>query len=89
MAHELEGEHRPLAQPVAGGEAAPPVGGDPAERGAEHGLRGRAGDGGEDSRGTRPDRGTRFVETTQGVLCGAEWKELNPKVGKVDDMPGA
>lgn len=68
MNHDREGEHHPLAQPAAGGEAAPPLGGDPAEGGAEHGLRGGTGDGGEDSRGTRPERATRFVETTQGGL---------------------
>ena len=53
MNHDREGEHHPLAQPVAGGEAAPQAGGDPAEGSSEHGLRRGAGDGGEDSRGTR------------------------------------
>ena len=76
MNHDREGEHRPLAQPVAGGEAAPPVGGDPAGCGAEHGLRGGAGGGGEDSRDTRPDRATRFIETTQGTLSYAELAPL-------------
>lgn len=76
MPEELEGEHRPLAQPDVGGEAAPPVGGDPAEGGAEHGLRGGAGDGGEYSRGTRPERATRFVETTHGTLSYAELAPL-------------
>ncbi|HBJ87287.1 MAG TPA: hypothetical protein DDZ88_26210, partial [Verrucomicrobiales bacterium] len=76
-----------LAQPVAGGEAAQPVGGDPAECGAEHGLRGRTSAGGEDSRNTRPDRATRFVETTQGILS---YTELAPllaeRVAKVEAM---
>lgn len=76
MNHDREGEHHTLAQPAAGGEAAPPLGGDPAEGGAEHGLRGGAGDGGEDSRGTRPDHATRFIETTQGVLSYAELAPL-------------
>lgn len=75
MPHDLEGKHHPLAQPDAGGETAPQVGVDPAGCGAEHGLRGRAGAGGEDSRDTRPDRATRFVETTQGVLS---YTELAP-----------
>lgn len=76
MPHDREGEHRPLACAAAGGEAAPAAGGDPAEGGAEHGLRGGAGDGGEDSRGTRPDHATRYVETTQGVLSYAELAPL-------------
>lgn len=76
MNHDREGEHHPLAQPVAGREAAPPVGGDPAGCGAEHGLRGGAGGGGEDSRDTRPDRATRFIETTQGTLSYAELAPL-------------
>jgi len=76
MNHDREGEHHPLAQPVARGEAAPEAGGDPAEGGTEHGLRGGAGDGGEDSRGTRPDHATRFVETTQGTLSYAELAPL-------------
>ena len=87
MPHELEGEHRPLAQPVAGGEAAQPVGGYPAECGAEHGLRGRTGAAGDDSHDTRPDRATRYVETTQGFLS---YTELAPllaeRVAKVEAM---
>lgn len=75
MAHELEGEHHPLARSAAGGEAAHPAGGNPAEGGAEHGLRGGASDGGEDSRGTRPEHATRFLETTHGVLS---YTELAP-----------
>jgi CRISPR-associated endonuclease/helicase Cas3 len=76
MTHDREGEHHPLAQSAAGGEAAPAAGGDPAEGGAEHGLRGGAGAGGEDSRGTRPERATRFIETTQGILSYAELAPL-------------
>jgi len=76
MPHDREAKHRPLAQPDAGGEAAPPVGGDPAGCGAEHGLRGGTGADGEDSRDTRPDRATRFVETTQGILSYAELAPL-------------
>ena len=75
MKHELEGEHCSLAQPDAGGEAAAEVGVDPAGCGPEYGLRAGAGCGGEDSRDTRPDRATRFVETTQGVLS---YTELAP-----------
>ena len=76
MPDELAGKHHPLAGAAAGGEAAPPLGGHSGEGGAEHGLRGGAGAGGEDSRDTRPDRATRFVETTQGVLSYAELAPL-------------
>ena len=76
MNHDREGEHHPLAQPVDGGEAAPQAGSDPAEGSSEHGLRGGASVGGEDSRGTRPERATRFVETAQGVLSYAELAPL-------------
>lgn len=75
MAHDLEGKHYPLAEPDAGGEIASQVGVDPAGCGSEHGLRGRTSAGGENSRDTRPDRATRFVETTQGVLS---YTELAP-----------
>jgi CRISPR-associated endonuclease/helicase Cas3 len=75
MPHELEGEHHPLAQSVAGGKTAPQLGGDPDGCGAEHGLREGAGAGEPDARDTRPDRATRFVETTQGVLS---YTELAP-----------
>lgn len=75
MPHDREAEHRPLAQPAARGEAAPPVGGDPAGCGAEHGVRAGAGVAGADQRNTRPDRATRFIETTQGILS---YTELAP-----------
>ena len=55
------------------------MGGHSPECGAEHGLRARAGCGGDDSRDTRPDRATRFVETTLGVLS---YKELAPLLGE-------
>ncbi|MDB6137145.1 MAG: hypothetical protein JWO94_217 [Verrucomicrobiaceae bacterium] len=76
MPHELEGEHRPLARSAAGGEAATQLGGDSAGCGAEHGLRAGTGADGEDSRNTRPDRATRFIETSQGVLSYAELAPL-------------
>lgn len=75
MQHDDPGEDHPLAQPAAGGETAPPLGGDPAGCGAEHGLRAGTGADGADHRDTRPDRATRFVETTQGVLS---YTELAP-----------
>jgi CRISPR-associated endonuclease/helicase Cas3 len=72
MSDELEGQHQPLARSDARGEAAPSLAGDSAERGAEHGLRAGAGAGDPDRRDTRPDRATRFVETTLGTLSYAE-----------------
>ena len=75
MADELDREHRPLAQPDAGHQAPASLGGDPDGCGGEHGVRGRAGAGGDDSRDTRPDRATRFVETTRGILS---YSELAP-----------
>ncbi len=74
--NELDRKSEPLAPASARGEAAPLLGSDPAGRGAEHGLRGGTGAGGEDSRDTRPDRATRFVETTQGILSYAELAPL-------------
>lgn len=76
MSHELEGKHLPLAQSAAGGEAAPQLGGDPDGCGSEHGLRERTGGPEPDSRDTRPDHATRFIETTQGVLSYAELAPL-------------
>lgn len=74
--NELDRENQPLAPASTGSEAAPLLGGDPAGCGAEHGLRGGTGASGEDTRDTRPDRTTRFVETTQGILSYAELAPL-------------
>ncbi len=68
MPDDLPRDDPPVAGPAAGAQAAAPLGGDSTRCGAEHGLRARAGAGGDDSRDTRPDRATRFVETTLGVL---------------------
>lgn len=73
---ELDPEHRPLAPSAGGGQAPPPLGSDPGGRGAEHGVRGGAGAGGDDSRATRPDRATRWVETSRGVLSYGELAPL-------------
>ena len=75
MTHDSEGKFRPLASADSGGEAASPLGGDSAGCGSEHGLRGGTGAAGEDPRTTRPDRATRFVETTRGILS---YQELAP-----------
>lgn len=68
MPDDLPRNHPPVEGPSSGAQAAAPLGGDPAGCGPEHGLRAGAGAGGDDSRDTRPDRATRYVETTLGVL---------------------
>ena len=67
MTDDLHRENPPMEGPAAGAQGSAPMGGNSSERGAEHGLRTRAGCGGDDARDTRPDRATRFVETTLGV----------------------
>ncbi|MEO7297423.1 MAG: Fic family protein [Verrucomicrobiota bacterium] len=74
--NELDPEHHPLAQPDAGSQTPPALGSDPGGRGAEHGVRGGTGAAGDDSRDTRRDRATRFVETTQGILSYAQLAPL-------------
>ena len=73
--NELDRKDQPMAGTSGGSEASPLLGGDPAGCGAEHGLRGRASVGGEDTRDTQPDRATRFIETTHGTLS---YQELAP-----------
>lgn len=48
------------------------------ERGGEHGLRGRTGEPGT-AGGTPPDRNTRYVETTRGILS---YAQLAPLLGE-------
>lgn len=67
-AHELAEHHRPMAETSAAGQSPPPLGNHPGAGGAEHGLRGRAGEPADPPRDTRPERATRFIETTRGVL---------------------
>ena len=74
--HGLDGDHRTLAQPAAGGAPAPPRGGDSPSRRQLHGDGGRAGGRGVDSGTTRPPHSaTRYIETTVGVLS---YRELAP-----------
>jgi len=72
MPDDLHRHDPPVEGTAAGPQAAASVGGDSARRGPEHGLRAGAGAGGDDSRDTRPDRATRYVETTLGILSYAE-----------------
>jgi CRISPR-associated endonuclease/helicase Cas3 len=65
---ELARHHRPMAETPAAGQSPPPLGNHPGAGGAEHGLRGRAGESANPPRDTRPERATRFIETARGVL---------------------
>jgi fido (protein-threonine AMPylation protein) len=65
---ELAGLNRPLAETPATGQSAPPLGEHSRAGGPEYGLRGRTGEPAEPPRDTRPERATRFVETTLGLL---------------------
>ena len=75
MSDELDRDHQPLAPTSGSGEAPPPLAGDSAGRGSEHGLRTGAGGDSPPARDTRPDRATRFIQTTRGVLS---YSELAP-----------
>jgi CRISPR-associated endonuclease/helicase Cas3 len=67
--HGLEASHRELAPAEPAGAAPPALAAHPAQRGAEHGLRGRAGEPGAAGSGTRtPPDATRHVETARAVL---------------------
>lgn len=75
MPDELDRDRPTVAPASGGGEAPPPLAGDPAGRGAEHGVRAGAGGASPPARDTRPDRATRFIETARGVLA---YSELAP-----------
>ena len=79
MTDELHRKNPPVEGTATGAQAAASVGGDPAERSPEHGLRAGAGGPRIDSRDTRPNRATRFVETTLGILS---YTELAPLLGQ-------
>ena len=72
MPDELDRDHPTMAKPPGGGETPPPLEGHSPGRGPEHGLRGGAGGNAPAARDTRPDRATRFIETTRGVLYYAQ-----------------
>lgn len=72
MPDELDPEHPPVAPTSPGGETPPPLGGHSAGCGSEHGLRAGAGGDTPPARDSRPDRATRFLETTHGVLSYSE-----------------
>lgn len=69
---DLAAKHPPVEVASSGTEAADSLGFDPERCGREYGVREGTGTGGEDSRDTRPDRATRFIETARGFLSYAE-----------------
>lgn len=76
MSDELDPSHQPMAQPDVGGETPSTLAGHSPGRGPEHGLRAGAGGDSPPARNTRPDRATRFIETTRGVLSYSELASL-------------
>lgn len=71
--HALETSHSTLAQPAGSGETPHPLAAHPAQRGDEHGVRGRTGELGDARSGTRtPAHATRHLQTRHGILSYAE-----------------
>ncbi|MBI4026459.1 MAG: Fic family protein [Verrucomicrobia bacterium] len=68
VTHELDQQRPQVASPDAAAQAATPLGSHPGGRDSKHGFRAGTGAGDDGSRDTRPDRATRFIETTHGVL---------------------
>jgi len=78
--HGLEASHRELAPAEPAGAPSSALAAHSTQRGAEHGVRGRAGEPGSAGSGTRPPpHATRHVETAQGVLT---YAELAPLLGE-------
>jgi hypothetical protein len=76
MPDELDPKHPPMAPASGGGETPPALAGHSPGCGPEHGLRAGAGGHSPPARDTRPDRATRFVETTRGILSYSELGDL-------------
>jgi len=72
MFDDLDRKHREMETAASRRETSSSLEGDSSRCGPEHGL--RAGSGGDEppSRDTRPDRATRFIETTRGILSYSE-----------------
>lgn len=68
MPDELDRERPAMAPPAGGGETAPPLAGHSPGRGPAHGPRAGTGGAAPVARDTQPDRATRCVDTTSGVL---------------------
>lgn len=97
-AHGLEASHRELAPAEPSGASAPTLAAHSAQRGAEHGLRGRAGEPAGAGGGTRPpSHATRHLETVRGILSYADLAPLlaqraaaierDIECGRFDDEP--
>lgn len=89
----LDGGDRALAKITGGRETRDPLEDDSAQRGGEHGVRGRTGGFGDVGSGTRaPTHATRHIETTLGSLRHAEpaphlaLAARLPKAGVFDDL---
>jgi hypothetical protein len=72
MNRDLDREHREMETASSRRETSSPLEGDSSRCGPEHGLRERASGDEPPSRDTRPDRATRFIETTRGILSYSE-----------------
>lgn len=72
MNRDLDREHRKVEAASRGRETSSPLEVDSSRCGSEHGLRERASGDEPPSRDTRPDRATRFIETTRGILSYSE-----------------
>ena len=77
--HEQSRSHSPTEGPDTGAQNATPLGFHSPECGPQHGLREGAGGHPDDSRDTRSDRATRFVETALGILS---YSQLAPLLGE-------
>lgn len=75
MSDELDREHPPMASAPDDGKTPPPLAGHSPGCGPEHVLRAGTSGTAPPARNTRPDRATRFIETTRGVLA---YSELAP-----------
>jgi len=72
MNDDLDRKHREMETTSSRRETSSPLEGDSSRCGPEHGLRERASGDEPPSRDTRPDRATRFIETTRGILSYSE-----------------
>ena len=79
MNRDLDREHREVETASSRRETSSPLEGDSSRCGPEHGLRERASGDEPPSRDTRPDRATRFIETTRGILS---YSEIAPLLAK-------
>jgi CRISPR-associated endonuclease/helicase Cas3 len=68
MSNDLDRKHREMETAASRRETSSSLAGDSSRCSPEHGLREGAGGDEPSSRDTRPDRATRFIETTRGIL---------------------